>query len=88
VDATETTRRRRAEEKTKRAHSRHTERTRRKRLSPSCKWYLGVMQAFRCNLCAEMLQHTAKVDHVVPLKADGDNEINNLKTSVCGVSRR
>jgi 5-methylcytosine-specific restriction endonuclease McrA len=77
--AIEATKQRIAEEKTTRAHSRHTERTKRKRLSPSCKWYLGARQAFRCNLCAATLQHTAEVDHVVPLKSNGGNEPGNLQ---------
>jgi 5-methylcytosine-specific restriction endonuclease McrA len=70
------------EEKTKRVNIRETHRTKRKQLSSSGKWYLAVQQSFKCNLCAEMLQHTAEVDHIVPLKCNGGNEISNMQV-VC-----
>jgi hypothetical protein len=68
-----------AEERRNRINIREKHRTKRKQLSSSGKWYLAVQQSFKCNLCSDMLQHTAEVDHIVPLKLHGSNEISNLQ---------
>ena len=48
-------------------------------LSSKTKKTVAFSQQYKCNYCLELLPPNYEVDHVVPLGAGGDNNIDNLQ---------
>lgn len=47
-------------------------------VSNSRKKYVAAQQGWKCNGCANLLDHTYEIDHIVELQHGGSNEVNNL----------
>ena len=53
--------------------------TQRKRPTPLQSKQIAAKQGFKCAACGRMLDATWEIDHILPLRAGGDNNESNLR---------